>query len=167
MIIQLKKKIQIGFLKFPLTLLFLVVSFFIFSQTQERVNKNSLYQNILNHPEFIKILDNDTSLLCNGTLVYKSNSIDTGITLKFKDKQLIHLKDNKNKNCSQLSISKISPKKRFTLKTVIIDFKNQELNGKCLSSRSISFECKIKRKKSTYKIIKTETKYWTSNALLL
>ena len=164
MIIQLKREIQIGYLKLPLTIGFLVIYSFLFSQTKEDI---TVYQDILNHPDFIKIIENDTTLLCNGSLVYKSNPIDTGITLKFKDKKLTPVTSNQNNKCSLLSFSKLPSKKRFILKTTINDFKNEELNGKCLSSRHITFECKIKRKKSTYKIIKTETKYWRSNALLL
>jgi len=164
MIIQLKNKIQRGYLKLFFTLVFLVICSFSFSQTKEN---STVYQDILNHPDFIKIIENDTSLLCNGTLVYKSGLTEDSVTLKFKDKKLTPVTSIQNNKCSLLSFSQLPSKKKFTLKTTINDFKNEELNGKCLSSQHITFECKVKRKKSTYKIIKTETKYWRSNALLL
>lgn len=135
-----------------------------FSQTQDNV---SIYQNILNHPKFVEIFEKDTSLLCNGTLVYKSNSITSSSILKFKSKELIPVGNYDNKNCSQLSLPEFSFKRRFKIKIVIIKFNNQDISGKCLSSNYITFECKVKRKKSIYEIVKTETKYLRLNALLL
>lgn len=127
----------------------------------------NLYQDILNHKEFIKIIESDTSYLCNGTLYYKSDLIDLDNKLKFKGKELLSFnKENKNQ-CFVLSFPKPKPKGRFSLIIALENNKTDKIIGKCLQSNFVRFECRIKKTKTGYKIIKTETTHWHSSALLL
>jgi hypothetical protein len=130
--------------------LFIIIILFVkICHSQEIKNLSSIYQNILNDKRYVDLILSDTTFLCYGTLFYISNNSDTTSNLTFNGQPVVIKKNNDTSECPFLSI-RLNKSKTKIYKLTATVYKNLGQHGSCIFSKSITYNCTLRKKCDIY-----------------